>query len=82
MRFQPYITLFARRKCCDRIITESLSVPGVGVGDIDRSLSELNEQIGADVVRMHMGAGQILTTGLKGEKDGDVMFRIAPTRGA
>lgn len=46
------------------------------MGDIDGSLYELKEQVGADVVRMQMNAWEILAISLKGKIDRDVLLRI------
>lgn len=77
LRFQHELTLLARRTGWDTIFTELSKLPDVRVGNMDRSLSDFQEQFDAYVVRMRIKAWEIWTRSLKGEKDGDVLFRIA-----
>lgn len=74
IKFQHDITLFARRTGCDHTFAERASVPKVQVGDMNRSLSNPIEQVGADVVRMHVQTSDILNFSLKEENDRDVQF--------
>lgn len=75
-RIQQKLTGLARRAGCDRVFTESSTMPEVGMGDPKMSLTYFQERFGVDVVQTHRNAWEKVISKLISENNREVMFEI------